>query len=80
MFPKPISWLGIEKRNQMQQKHTLTISKEMYNTKETRTWADAQRYGRPAEYRWCPLRKFGNSIPCTMPQTLADAHCWSAVQ
>jgi len=25
-------------------------------------WADAQRDGRPAEYRWHPLRKFGNSI------------------
>jgi len=28
-------------------------------------WADAQRDGRPAEYRWRPLRKFRNSIPCT---------------
>jgi len=27
-----------------------------------RMWADAQRDGRPAEYRWCPLRKFRNSI------------------
>jgi len=36
-------------------------------------WADAQRDGRPAEYRWHPLRKFRNSIPCTMPQTSADA-------
>ena len=36
-------------------------------------WADAQRDGRPAEYRWRPLQKFCNSIPCTMLQTLADA-------
>jgi len=21
----------------------------------TRMWANAQRYGRPAEHRWCPL-------------------------
>jgi len=34
-------------------------------------WADVQRDGRPAEYRWFPLRKFHNSILCTMPQTLA---------
>jgi len=30
--------------------------------KETRTWADAQRHGRPAECRWRPLfnaAKFG---------------------
>ena len=27
-------------------------------------WADAQRDGRPAEYRWRPLRKFRNFIPC----------------
>jgi len=27
-------------------------------------WAEAQRDGRPAGYRWRPLRKFRNSIPC----------------
>ena len=43
-------------------------------------WDDAQRDGRPAEYRWRPLQKFRNSIPCTTPQSLADARCWSAVQ
>jgi len=37
--------------------------------------ADAKRDGRPAEYRWRLLRKFRNSIPCTIPQTLADACC-----
>jgi len=42
-------------------------------------WADAQRDGCPAEYRWCPLCEFRNSIPCTTSQSLADAHCWSAV-
>ena len=30
-------------------------------------WANAQRDGHPAEYRWRPLRKFRNSIPCTVP-------------
>ena len=49
----------------------------MHEKMRTRMWADAQRDGRPAEYRW---RKFRNSIPCTTPQTLADAHCSSAVQ
>ena len=29
-------------------------------------WADAQRDRRPAEYRWRPLQKFGNSIPCNV--------------
>ena len=42
-------------------------------------WADAQRDGRPAEYRWRPLRKFCNSIPCMTPQTFADAHCSTAM-
>jgi len=42
-------------------------------------WADAQRDGRPAEYRWRRLRKFRNSTPWTTPQSLADAGCWSAV-
>jgi len=32
-------------------------------------WADAQRDGRPAEYRWRPLRKFCISIPCTTRHT-----------
>jgi len=43
-------------------------------------WADAQRDGRPVEYRWRPLRKFRNSIPCTTPQSLADGRCSSAVK
>ena len=42
--------------------------------------ADAQRDGRPAEYRWRLLQKFRNSIPCTTPQSLAEARCWSAMQ
>jgi len=25
-------------------------------------------------------RKFRNSLPCPTPQSLADAHCWTAVQ
>jgi len=34
-------------------------------------WADAQRDGRPAEYRWRPLRQFRNSIawPGLTPRT-----------
>jgi len=47
---------------------------------KTKMWADAQRDSFHAEYRWRPLRKFRNSIPCTTPQTLDDAHCSSAVQ
>jgi len=43
-------------------------------------WPDAQRDGRPAEYRWRPVRKFHNSIPCTTPQSLANTRCWSTVQ
>jgi len=35
------------------------------NVMRTRMWADAQRDGRPAKYRWRPLRQFRNSIPCT---------------
>ena len=46
-------------------------------------WADSQRDGRTAEYKWRRLRKFRNSIPCTKrstPQSLADARCWGAMQ
>jgi len=42
--------------------------------------ADAQRDGRPAEYRWRSLLKISSSIPCTTLQGLADAHYSSAVQ
>ena len=34
--------------------------------KELELWANAQRDGHPAEYRWRRLRKFRNSIPSTM--------------
>jgi len=47
---------------------------------ETRMWANAQRDGRPAEYRWCPQRKFCDFIACTTPKNLADGRCSSAVQ
>jgi len=47
---------------------------------KTRMWADAQRDGRPAEYKWRLLRKFRNSIPCSTPQRLAHARCFSAMQ
>jgi len=36
-------------------------------------WADAQRDGRPAEYRW-------RGALCSTPHILANAHYWSAVQ
>jgi len=39
--------------------------------KNTRMWADAQRDGRPAEYR---------GALCSTPKSLADAHYSSAVQ
>ena len=44
-------------------------------------WADARRDGLPAKKyrpRWRRLRNFRNSIPCTTPQSLADARCRSA--
>jgi len=49
-------------------------------TYRTRMWADDQHDGHTAEYRWCPPRKFRNSIPCTTMQSMADGRCWSAMQ
>jgi len=47
----------------------------------TRMWADTQRDDRPAEYRWRNQKqKFRNFLPCPTQQSLADAHCSSAVQ
>jgi len=34
-------------------------------------WADAQYDGHPSAYRGRPVQNFHNSIPCTMPQSLA---------
>jgi len=63
------------------QKFTFAISSpDEFLLNTTRMWADAQRDSRPPEYRWRRLRKFRNSIPCTTPQSLADASYWSAVQ
>jgi len=42
---------------------------------ETKMWADAQRDGRPVEYRLRRLRKFRNPIPSTTPRSLADGRC-----
>jgi len=44
------------------------IHRKKKKAKATRMWADAQRDGRPAEYRWRPL--FNTA-------SLADTHCWS---
>jgi len=44
---------------------------------KTRMWADAQRDGRPAEYRWRPLRKFGNSITCAGNIGLGERKTWT---
>ena len=30
-------------------------TRRTYEVNVTRMWANAQRDGRPAEYRWCPL-------------------------
>ena len=64
------------------QRHHSSVSMQAEVTiiTTTRMWADARSHGRPAEYRWRPLQKFHNSIPCTMPQSLADGRCSSAVQ
>jgi len=42
--------------------HSSVICIKKYALKHTRMWANAQRDGRPAEYRWRPLfnaAKFG---------------------
>ena len=41
-----------------------TEKKTISHLGATRIWADAQRNGRPAEYRWRRLRNFHNSVPC----------------
>ena len=41
-------------------------------------WADAQRDGRPAEYRWRPLQKFRNSTPQSLAHPAAGVPCSNA--
>ena len=48
--------------------------------KQPEMLAHAQRDGHPVKYRWRPLQKSCNCIPCSMPQSLDDARCWSATQ
>jgi len=56
-----LAWYGKTKANTT--KEHIRQSKEMYNKiNTTRMWANAQRDGRPGEYRWHPLfnaTKFG---------------------
>ena len=49
----------------------VNISYNSCISESTRMWADAQRDGRPAEYRWRPLLN---------AESLADAHYYCAVQ
>jgi len=37
---------------QFRVKSSLNVSTELVSSDETRMWANAQRDGRPAEYRW----------------------------
>jgi len=56
-FSKPISSLGMEKQKLTQQKHAFTNQNKCTTTqnKQLEMWANAQRDGRPAKYRWHPL-------------------------
>jgi len=60
--------------------------------KKTRMSADAQRHGRPAEYRWCPQRKFVISflvarhkiwliptgrVPCSNAGNIGERKIWT---
>ena len=47
------------------------VEKDQTTTKQLEMWANAQRDGRPAEYTF---------NVCSMPQNLADAHYYNAVQ
>jgi len=58
--------------------HKITLDTKIYFL--ARMWANGQHDGRPAKYRWRPRWKFHNSIPCTIPQTLADSCCSRAMQ
>jgi len=49
-FPKPTSWLGIEKLNLTQQKHTFTNQKECTTTSGYATWFTAGGAIRIADY------------------------------
>jgi len=53
----------------------LTIERKLFEddwiVTKTRMWANAQRDGRPAEYRWRPVLN---------TESLARAHCSTAVQ
>jgi len=47
----------------------IELFQHLQKQKITRMWADTQRDGRPAEYRWHPLQKIGNSIiPFLVPR------------
>ena len=57
-----------------------SVTRALQMTTITRTWANAQRDGRPAEYRWRLCESSVIPLLYTTPQTFTDAHCSSAVQ
>jgi len=75
-----VLFLECEKHDTLetQAEHARRVLPPLRKYASTRMWADAQRDGRPDKYRWRPLRNFRNSIPCSTPQSLAEAGCWSS--
>ena len=53
------------------QMKTVIVTEQTNRLKKwtTRMWANAQRGGRPAEYRWCPLFNATKSVNACMPLT-----------
>jgi len=51
-------------------KNQVSIATTQLTTTTTRMWANAQRDGRPAEYRWRPLFNAAYPVKCAgVPQT-----------
>jgi len=67
-FPKPISWLGMEKQNLTQQKHTL-INQKKYTTTQNKHKLECG----PMPNLMAALPNIGGAL-CSTPQSLADAH------
>jgi len=58
-YSQPVSWLVLQKLNLTQHPQHKNATQNKYTLE---MWANAERDGRPAEYRWRPLlnaAKFG---------------------
>jgi len=71
-FPKPISWLGMEKQNLMQQKHALTNQKKC-NTTQTQKAKAYRHFNHPPQHQLSQHPLWTQTEPSNINEVWSDS-------